>query len=106
MPDDERNFTSFPQAAPGAIRDKETSADAQDGSAADNQGSEGPKDLGSTNEGPGLTAGGTGTEINAEGDISKGGYAGDYGNKGGTEGGVSSGELWSGTGIPPKPEEP
>lgn len=89
--------------SPQSIPDKETSADYQDGSSSDSDRREGPGDLGSTYEGSGLTAGGTGTEINVEPDITDGGYAGNYGGTSGTEGGESNGGLWSGTGIPPKP---
>ncbi|HZU13335.1 MAG TPA: hypothetical protein VFB58_10890 [Chloroflexota bacterium] len=89
--------------SPASIPDKETSSAYQDGSSSDIAGEEGPGDMGSTDEGPGLTAGGTGTEINVEPDITEGGYAGDYGGHGDTTGGESNGSLWSGTGIPPKP---
>lgn len=92
------------QSATPYVQHPETSADWQDGSAADASGGEGPKDLGSTYEGQGLTAGGTGTEVNTAGDITKGGLGGSYGTEGDTVGGEQSGELWSGTGIPPKPE--
>lgn len=59
----------------------------------------------------GLTAGGTGDSIEtgmsqaggATG--SGGGVTGRIGGKG-TTGGSSSGSLWSGTGMPPKPEDP
>jgi hypothetical protein len=59
----------------------------------------------------GLTAGGTGTSIDtgesqaggATG--SGGGLTGRIGGKG-TDGGSNSGTLWSGTGMPPKPEDP
>jgi hypothetical protein len=86
------------------ITDPETSSAWQDGSSGDVAGWEGPKDLGSTNQGSGLTEGGTDTEINTHGDITKGGLPGEYGTQGDTVGGDQSGELWSGTGIPPKPE--
>jgi hypothetical protein len=93
--------------ATSSIPDHETSADWQDGSGSDAVGSEGPKDLGSTSEGFGLTAGGTGTEINTEGDITKGGYAGDYGGEGDTVGGVSSQTIGTvGEGMPSKPKDP
>lgn len=96
--------TTFPRQAPGSIPAKDTSADFQDGSASDSDLATGPDDLGSTYEGPGLTAGGTGTEVNPQPEVTDGGYAGDYGSKGDTSGGSSSGDLWSGTGIPPKPD--
>lgn len=88
-----------------AIPDPETSASVQDGSSASEPGSDIPNDMGSTDLGSGLTAGGTGTSVNTEGDITKGGYAGDYGTRGDTTGGQSSQDIGTvGEGIPPKPE--
>lgn len=58
----------------------------------------------------GLTAGGTGTAIDtglSEAGGATGSGGGMVGRIGGHEvdGGTSSGSLWSGTGIPPKPDE-
>lgn len=93
------------QQTPSAIPDRETSSAYQDGSSSDATLFTGPTDEGSTNLGPGLTDGGTGTEINTEGDITKGGMGGSYGYGGATVGGTGSGGIGTtGEGIPPKPE--
>ncbi|MDQ2742231.1 MAG: hypothetical protein M3Z66_08020 [Chloroflexota bacterium] len=59
----------------------------------------------------GLTAGGTGTAIDtglSEAGGATGSGGGMVGRIGGHEvaGGTSSGTLWSGTGMPPKPKDP
>lgn len=58
----------------------------------------------------GLTAGGTGTNVSRGSEVggpggSGGGVVDRVGGVG-TVGGTSSGDLWSGTGIPGKPTEP
>lgn len=96
--DGEPTFTPY-------IADAETSASYQDGSSSEPADETAPDDAGSTAEGRGLTDGGTGTEVDVHGDITKGGMAGDYGDGGSTVGGTSSGEIGTvGTGIPPKPK--
>lgn len=88
-----------------AVPDPDTSASVQDGSSAFEPGSDIPNDMGATDLDSGLTAGGTGTSVNTEGDITKGGYAGSYGGHGDTVGGSSSQDIGTvGEGIPPKPE--
>ena len=88
------------------VPDPDTSASWQDGSSADVAGWEGPKDLGSTSEGSGLTAGGTDTAIGSGNDVTKGGMAGSYGG-GYVTGGVSSGEIGTvGDDLPPPPQKP
>jgi hypothetical protein len=103
---DDRDDVSGPDGdVSSGIPDPETSSAYQDGSSSDATLFTGPTDEGSTNLGPGLTDGGTGTEINTEGDISKGGMGGSYGYGGATVGGTGSGGIGTtGEGIPPKPE--
>ena len=93
------------EEAPSSIPDRTTSSAYQDGSSADATHSTSPDDEGSTNLDSGLTDGGTGTSINVEGDITKGGMPGTYGSGGSTVGGTGSGGIGTtGEGIPPKPE--
>jgi len=93
------------EEAPPSIPDRTTSSASQDGSSTDATHFTGPTDEGSTNLDSGLTDGGTGTAIDVEGDITKGGMAGTYGGGGSTVGGVGSGGIGTtGEGIPPKPE--
>jgi hypothetical protein len=99
--------SSVPQGptAYNAVPEPETSASIQDGSSASEPGSDIPNDMGATELDSSLTAGGTDTSISAQGDITKGGYAGDYGGHGDTIGGQSSQDIGTvGDGIPPKPE--
>lgn len=93
------------QEAPPTVPDRATSSAYQDGSSSDATHFTGPGDEGSTTLDSGLTDGGTGTSIDTEGDITKGGMAGPYGYGGSTVGGTSSGGIGTtGEGIPPKPE--
>jgi hypothetical protein len=105
MVNDRDDVPTGNQDVSSSIPDRETSAAYQDGSSSDATLFTGPTDEGSTNLGPGLTEGGTGTEINTEGDITKGGMGGTYGYGGTTVGGTGSGGIGTtGEGIPPKPE--
>jgi hypothetical protein len=102
---DENSSVQREPTAYNAIPDPETSASVQDGSSASAPGSDIPNDMGATELDSSLTAGGTDTSINTQGDITRGGYAGDYGGRGDTVGGQSSQDIGTvGEGIPPKPE--
>ena len=102
--DNEPLFADDLEPTPG-MSDRETSSAYQDGSSSDATRYTSPTDEGSTGLDSDLTEGGTGTEVNMEGDITKGGMGGSYGYGGTTVGGTGSGGIGTTVeGIPPKPE--